>query len=79
VELVCPPDDAAIGERVTIEGLEGTFEPLSSAQTKKKKTMDIVAKDLKTVEGGIATWQGKAMMTTKGPCKVATLVGASIS
>ncbi|CAB9512786.1 Methionine--tRNA ligase [Seminavis robusta] len=79
VELVCPPEDAPVGERVTLEGLEGTFEPLSSAQTKKKKTMDAVAKELKTADGGLATWQGKTIITTKGPCKAATLVGAPIS
>lgn len=79
MELICPPDDAPIGERVTVEGLEGTFEPLSSAQTKKKKTMDVVAKDLKTSDLGIATWQGKPITTSKGLCKAATLVGAPIS
>jgi hypothetical protein len=79
VELICPPDDAPIGERVTVEGLEGAFEPLSSAQTKKKKTMDVVAKDLKTANLGIATWQGKPIITSKGPCRAATLVGAAIS
>jgi len=79
VELVAPPDDAPIGERVAIEGLERTFEPISSAQTKKKKTWDAVAKDLKTAEGGIATWQGKPIVTSKGPCKALTLVGVAIS
>ena len=79
VELVSPPDDAPIGEKVTLEGLDGTLVPLSSAQTKKKKTMEIVAKDLKTSDTGIATWQDKPLITSKGPCKVATLVGAFIS
>lgn len=74
-----PPDDAPIGERVTLEGLEKSYEPLSSAQTKKKKTWDTVAKELHTVEGRIATWQGKAIVTSKGPCKVASLVGVPIS
>ena len=77
VELIAPPDDAPVGERVKIEGLEG--EPITSAQTKKKKTWEAVAKDLKTVEDGIATWQGKPLMTSKGPCKAPTLVGVPIS
>lgn len=81
VELVSPPDDAPIGERVIIEGLEmkDSWVPLSSAQTKKKKTWDAVSKELKTADGGIATWQGKTIMTSTGPCKVASLVGVPIS
>lgn len=77
VELVTPPEGSKIGERVFIEGLTG--EPLTSAQMKKKKTWDIVAKELKTGEGGNATWQGKTIQTSAGLCKVATLVGAPIS
>ena len=73
------PADAPIGERVTVEGIEGDYEPLSSTQTKKKKTWETVSKDLKTADGGIATWPGKNILTSKGLCKAATLVGASIS
>lgn len=79
VELIEPPNDAIIGERVTIEGITETYEPFSSTQTKKKKTFDIVSKELKTIDDGIATWQGKPIITSKGPCKAATLVGAPIS
>lgn len=77
--MVSPPDDAPIGERVTFEGLEGSYEPISAAQTKKKKTWDAVSKELKTAEGGIATWQGKKIITSKGPCKATTLEGVPIS
>jgi methionine--tRNA ligase beta chain len=77
VELVTPPDGSQIGERVFIEGLTG--EPLTSAQMKKKKTWDAVAKELKTAEGGVATWQGKTIRTSVGSCKAASLVGAPIS
>ncbi|KAG7366316.1 methionine-tRNA ligase [Nitzschia inconspicua] len=77
VELVTPPEGANVGERVFIEGLTG--EASTSAQMKKKKTWDTVAKELKTGEGGIATWQGKPIQTSAGPCKVASLVGAPIS
>ena len=77
VELVSPPHDAKIGERVFIDDLVG--EPYTSAQVKKKKTMEAVAKDLKTGEGGVATWDGKAIQTSAGPCSVASLVGAPIS
>lgn len=77
VELVTPPEGSKVGERVFIEGLEG--EPFSSSQMKKKKTWDAAAKELKTGEGGLATWQGKTIQTSAGPCKAASLVGVPIS
>lgn len=77
VELISPPEDAQVGERVFIEGLVG--EPFSAAQMKKKKVFEEVAKTLKTGEGGVATWDGKVLMTSAGPSAAATLVGAPIS
>ena len=77
VEVVSPPEDSKVGERVFIDGLEG--EPISSTQMKKKKTFENVAKSLKTGEGGVATWEGKAIKTSVGECSVASLVGAPIS
>mmetsp|Transcript_25057 Transcript_25057/g.72083 ORF Transcript_25057/g.72083 Transcript_25057/m.72083 type:complete len:759 (-) Transcript_25057:79-2355(-) len=76
-ELITPPEGSKIGERVFIEGLEG--EPYSSSQTKKKKTWNNVSKDLKTIADGVASWQGKVIQTSAGPCKAATLVDAPIS
>mmetsp|Transcript_27234 Transcript_27234/g.45410 ORF Transcript_27234/g.45410 Transcript_27234/m.45410 type:complete len:787 (-) Transcript_27234:75-2435(-) len=77
VELVTPPDDAPIGERVFIEGLSG--DPASSAQVKKKKIWDTVAKKLQTAEDGTATWDGKVIQTSVGKCVAASLIGAPIS
>lgn len=77
VELVSPPADAPIGERVFIEGLSGA--PLSSSQMKKKKVWDTVAKGLKTGENGVATHGGKEIKTSVGACSAASLVGAPIS
>ena len=77
VELVCAPEGAAIGERVFIEGIEG--EPLSDTQVKKRKVFEAVSKDLVTSSDLTATWQGKTIMTSAGPCRVTTLVGAPIS
>jgi hypothetical protein len=77
VELVDPPEGAAIGERVFVEGLSG--EPVSSTQVKKKKIWEAVAKDLRTGEDGVVTWGGKTIMTAAGPCKAASLVGAPVS
>mmetsp|Transcript_17104 Transcript_17104/g.41617 ORF Transcript_17104/g.41617 Transcript_17104/m.41617 type:complete len:773 (-) Transcript_17104:1137-3455(-) len=77
VELVTPPEGSKIGEKVYIEGLTG--EPQSSAQVKKRKTWDKVAKALKTGDGGVATWDGKTIQTSAGACAAASLVGAPIS
>eukprot|EP00536_Pseudo-nitzschia_multiseries_P013446 jgi/Psemu1/211682/e_gw1.575.51.1 len=76
-ELVEPPEGSQVGERVSIEGLTG--EPFSSSQIKKKKIWSTVSEGLKTGEGGVATWQGKTIQTSTGPCKAASLVGAPIS
>ncbi|KAL7543942.1 hypothetical protein ACHAXR_013336 [Thalassiosira sp. AJA248-18] len=77
VEIVSPPADAQVGERVFIDGLSG--EPLSSTQVKKKKIWDAVSKGLKTGENGVATWDGKEIKTTAGVCSAVSLVGAPIS
>lgn len=77
VELVSPPDGAEVGERVFIEGLTG--DALSAAQVKKRKVWEAVSKGLKTIDGGVATWDGKPIMTSAGSCSVKSLVGAPIS
>jgi tRNA-binding EMAP/Myf-like protein len=77
VELIEPPVGAMVGERVFIEGLSG--EPHSSAQVKKRKTWEMVSKDLKTNSDGIATWDGKVVQTKAGPCRALSLIDALIS
>jgi len=77
VELVEPPVGATIGERVYIEGLSG--EPYSSAQVKKKKTWETVAKSLKANDEGLASWDGRIMNVKAGPCSVVSLKNAPIS
>ena len=77
VELISPPEDAEIGERVFVHGLTG--EPATSAQVKKKKIWETVAKDLRTAEGAVATWNGKELMTASGKCTADSLEGAPIS
>lgn len=52
---------------------------MSSAQVKKRKTWEAVAGDLKTGDGGVATWSGKEIKTSAGVCSAASLVGAPIS
>lgn len=76
-ELIEPPADAAVGERVTFEGATG--EPVSSSQVKKKKIWEAVSTQLKTTTGGVATWDGKQITTTSGVCKAKSLEGVPIS
>ncbi len=59
-----------VGEAVTAEGLEG-YRPVSATQMKKHKVFDSVAPDLKTDAHGVATWQGRRLMTSAGPCTAA--------
>ncbi len=77
VELVEAPEGSEVGERVFIDGLSG--EPYSSSQVKKKKIWEAVAKGLVSSEGGLATWEGGVMKTSKGACKCKSLVGAAIA
>lgn len=76
-ELIEPPEGSKIGERIFIEGLEG--EPFTSSQVKKRKVWATVSKDLKTIDGGVAAWQGSTIQTSSGPCKAASLVGVPIA
>jgi hypothetical protein len=46
---------------------------------KKRKAWDSVAEGLKTGEGGVATWDGKTIMTSTGPCSASSLVRVPIS
>ncbi len=59
------------------EGLEG-HKPVSATQMKKHKVFDAVAPDLKTDADGVATWQGRKLMTSAGPC-TASLPNAPIN
>jgi len=79
VEFVTPPENAAIGERIFLEGVVSS-EPYSSAQTKKYKVWEkVIAPHLKTNGDGVATWQSLPLMTSAGPCVVETAVNSPIS
>jgi methionine--tRNA ligase beta chain len=77
VELIDAPSDSVVGERVYVDGLVG--EALTSTQVKKKKVWETVAMKLTTGESGVAMWDGRAIHTSTGICKAATLVDAPIS
>eukprot|EP00878_Enallax_costatus_P027717 GHUV01029865.1.p2 GENE.GHUV01029865.1~~GHUV01029865.1.p2 ORF type:complete len:113 (+),score=41.29 GHUV01029865.1:550-888(+) len=75
VELCDPPADAAIGERVTVEGFSG--EP-DEQLNPKKKIFEQVQPDLATNADRVACYKGVPLMTSAGPVKAATVAGGSI-
>ena len=74
VEFVDPPAGAKVGERVTIEGLTG--EPVTPAQVEKTKAFVTAAEKLTTNAERVATYDGKAFITSAGPCTCPTLADA---
>ena len=76
VELIEAPLGAAVGERVTFNGLTG--DAVASAQV-NDKVWKSVSKDLKTGDGGVAMWNGLEITTPAGVCKASSLVGVPIT
>ena len=74
VEFVDPPAGAKVGERVTIEGLTG--DPVTPAQVEKTKAFVTAAEKLTTNAEHVATYDGKAFITSAGPCTCPTLADA---
>ena len=57
VEIMAPPEDAAIGQRIMFEGYtEGEPEPENKIA--KKKIFEKIAPDLKTDANGVCVWKG---------------------
>ena len=76
VEFVDVPEGAKVGERVFVEGESG--DPVGPANMKKKKVFESLAKQLKTDAACVATWAGKPIMTSAGPCTVPSLADVFI-
>lgn len=77
VELVEPPVDAVIGERLMLPGVTG--EPWPASKVKKMKVWEEFAPHLCANVDGVACWKGEAMQTTAGICTVPTIRNAPIS
>ena len=77
VEFVCPPKDAAIGERIVCAGFEG--EPATENQVNKKKILNAVFPDLKVNAEGIAVYKDSPLTTSAGTCRAESLKDAPIS
>ncbi|KAL9254454.1 putative methionine--tRNA ligase [Drosera capensis] len=75
VELVDPPVDAVIGERVTFPGFEG--EP-DGVLNPKKKMWETLQVDLNTDANLVARFKDIPFTTSAGVCKVSSIVNGSI-
>lgn len=77
VQLLSPPDDSVIGERVALEGVDWQGQ-VDSVLRPKQKIFEQVATFLKTDKNGIATYKGIPLNTSAGPI-VCGLTDAQIS
>ncbi|KAL7527090.1 hypothetical protein ACHAXR_001796, partial [Thalassiosira sp. AJA248-18] len=66
VVFVDPPEDAAVGERVLVDGYEG--DPATENQVIKKKMLDAIFPDLRTNSNGVASYKGVALTAGTGKC-----------
>jgi len=82
VELIKAPEDAKLGERIIIAGFEG--EP-DERLNPKRNPWSVVQPDLFINDDLVASYKDKKtgnvipFQTSAGPCKVKSLVGASIA
>jgi aminoacyl tRNA synthase complex-interacting multifunctional protein 1 len=80
VEPLAPPEGAAVGERAFFgAGGEAQGEAAKPNQLQKKKIWEACQPLLRTNAAGVATFEGREMLTSAGPVRAPTLGGASIS
>ncbi|KAI3459685.1 hypothetical protein Pfo_016348 [Paulownia fortunei] len=75
VELIEPPEGAAIGERVTFPGFEGLPDDVLNP---KKKVWETVQVDLRTDKELVAYYKELPFTTSAGVCKVSSIAEGSI-
>lgn len=75
VELVTPPEGAAVGERVTFPGYTG--EP-DDVLNPKKKIWESVQPDLHTGSDLVAQYKDVPFTTSSGICRVQTIANGGI-
>ncbi|CAN4107138.1 unnamed protein product [Withania somnifera] len=75
VELVEPPKDAVIGERVTLPGFDGKPDDILNP---KKKVWETVQVDLHTNKELVACYKDVPFTTSVGICKVVSIAEGSI-
>ncbi|KAL2249375.1 probable methionine--tRNA ligase [Sesamum indicum] len=75
VELVEPPQGAAVGERVTFPGFDGLPDDVLNP---KKKVWETVQVDLHTDKELVARYKDLPFTTSAGVCRVASITEGSI-
>ncbi|KZV20431.1 putative methionine--tRNA ligase, partial [Dorcoceras hygrometricum] len=75
VELVEPPPAAIVGERVTVQGYEGSPD---SVLNPKKKVWETVQVDLQTSKELVACYKDLPLTTSAGVCRVSSISEGSI-
>ncbi|KAK2999699.1 hypothetical protein RJ639_022582 [Escallonia herrerae] len=75
VELVDPPEAAAVGERVTVAGFEGKPDDVLNP---KKKVWETLCPDLHTDKDLVACYKNLPLTTSAGVCKVSSISNGSI-
>ncbi len=75
VEFVEPPPGSKPGDKVYVEGYEGTPDAVLNP---KKKVFETVQPDLRTNDEKVACYKGAPLRTSKGVCTVKTVVQGSI-
>ena len=77
VAFVEPPEGAAPGQRVLMEGQEAV-EPASGNAMKKKKLMEKAAEELRAVDN-VATAHGKPLVVAGGQCTSPSVPAGTIN
>lgn len=78
VELIDPPAEAKVGERVQFEGFEVAADAETGRANDKVIKKLFAAADMKTNDSLQAAWKDIVYMTSAGPCTVKSLKDASI-
>ncbi|GLI66830.1 hypothetical protein VaNZ11_010807, partial [Volvox africanus] len=78
LELLEPPEGAPVGERVTWPGYGAEGRQPDEVLNPKKKIFETVQPDLSTDAECVATYKGAPFITSAGPIKVVSIVGAII-
>uniref|UniRef100_H2YLL3 Tyrosine--tRNA ligase n=1 Tax=Ciona savignyi TaxID=51511 RepID=H2YLL3_CIOSA len=77
VEPLAPPTGSNVGDKVFIEGVPQVTP--DEKLNPKKKVWEKIQVDLSITKDGIATWQGKNIVTSQGAVSAANLREANIS
>jgi methionyl-tRNA synthetase len=79
VELVDPPEDGSVGDRVTLPGEEG-FPPLGAKAVAKQKVWDQVSQEFGTNEQRVVCYGGNPIVSPSGkPIVAPTLANQAVS